>query len=95
MTINNIKALADFKESHPNAEKSIDAWQSEVARAEWQTPNQLKDQYGNASILKSRNVVFNIGGNRYRLWAQISYKLGIVFVKAIGTHEEYNGWKIR
>jgi|GEM_PF-7118960 len=42
MIINNKKALADFKESHPDAEKSIDAWLAEAASAEWQTPNQLK-----------------------------------------------------
>lgn len=95
MITNNKKALADFKESHPDAEKSIDAWQAEATRAEWQTPNQLKEQYGNASIMKNRNVIFNINGNRYRLWVQISYKLGIILVKAVGTHKEYNSWEIR
>lgn len=95
MKINNKKALNTFKESYPDAKQSVDAWQAEVARAEWQTPNELKLQFGSASILKNRNVVFNIRGNKYRLWVQISYKVGVIFVKKIGTHDEYNGWEIR
>jgi len=95
MKITNKKALNDFKQSHPDGEKSLNGWQSEADLAEWQTPNELKQQYGSASILKNRNVVFNISGNRYRLWVQISYKLQVIFVKAIGTHEEYNSWEIR
>ena len=95
MKINNKKAIADFKVSHPDAEKQINAWQALVASVEWRTPHELKQQYGTASILKNRNVVFNICGNKYRLWVQISYQAGVVFVKAVGTHEEYNGWEIR
>jgi len=45
--------------------------------------------------MKDRKVVFNISGNKYRLLVQISYKLGIVYVKAIGTHKEYDGWEMR
>lgn len=95
MKINNKKVLNNFKEFHPDAEKSLNAWQAEAALAEWQTPNELKQKYGNASVLKNRNVVFNICGNKYRLWVQISYQFGVIFVKAIGTHKEYDNWEIR
>ena len=95
MRINNKKALNAFKLSHPDAEIHINAWQAEVGRAQWQTPNELKEQYGNASILKDRKVVFNIRGSKYRLLVQISYKSGVVFVLNIGTHKEYNDWDTR
>jgi mRNA interferase HigB len=95
MRINNKKALNDFKQSHPDAVTHINAWQAEVTRAEWKTPNELKQQYGNASILKDRKVVFNIRGNKYRLLVQISYKSGIVFVRDIVPHEVYDEWNLR
>lgn len=95
MNIVNKKALNDFKDSYPDAAEQIKSWRQEVKKAQWQTPNELKAQYGNASIMKNRNVVFNICGNKYRLWVQISYQSKLVFVKKIGTHKEYNNWDIR
>lgn len=95
MRINNKKALSDFKESHPDADKHLNAWEAEAQRAEWKTPNELTQQFGNASIMKASNVVFNICGNKYRLWVKIAYNLGVIFVKAIGTHKEYDKWDIR
>ncbi len=43
-----------------------------------------------ASILKGGRVVFNICGNRYRLVVKINYPAGIVFVRFIGTHAQYD-----
>jgi mRNA interferase HigB len=94
MNINNMKALDEFKKKHPDATSFIDAWKAEVDEARWTTPHELKEKYGNASVMGNRNVVFNICGNKYRLWVQISYQFGIVFVKAVGTHKEYDNWKI-
>lgn len=95
MKIGNKKVLNDFKLQRPNASEQINSWREEVNKAEWKTPNELKSQYGNASILKNRHVIFNICGNKYRLWVQISYQFGMVFVKRIGTHEEYDNWDIK
>jgi mRNA interferase HigB len=94
MKITNRKALDDFKGSHADAVNQLNAWEAEVGLAQWKLPTELTAQYGSASILKGRHVVFNIGGNKYRLWVQISYKSGIVNVKAIGTHSEYDKWEI-
>lgn len=95
MKILNKKALKDFKASHPDAATQIDSWQNEATSATWATPNELKQQYGNASVMKSGNVVFNICGNKYRLWVKITFKSGVILVKIAGTHKEYNSWDIR
>lgn len=56
----------------------------------WQQPAEIKAQYAHASILKNRRVVFNIKGNDYRLIVAVAYRLGVVYVKFIGTHKQYD-----
>jgi mRNA interferase HigB len=51
----------------------------------------VKGQYASASICGNNRVVFNVGGNKYRLVVEMQYRAGIVWVKFIGTHEEYDG----
>lgn len=72
------------------AEESVRAWIYEVRFSTWNNANQLKAKYGNASILTSKRVVFNIRGNDYRLIVDIEYKLKLVFVVWFGTHKDYD-----
>jgi mRNA interferase HigB len=51
--------------------------------------------HGSASILGGGRVVFNIRGNRYRLIVDINYAIGIVRVRWIGTHTEYDKINVR
>ena len=85
-----VKGLREFWQCNPDAERPLRAWYDEVSRASWRTPADVKAQFRNASILGSRRVVFNIKGNSYRLVAALAYHTGIVFVKFIGTHAEYD-----
>ncbi|CAM3934799.1 type II toxin-antitoxin system HigB family toxin [Bordetella muralis] len=75
---------------HPDAEQSIKAWVDEIAKAQWTQPADIKAHYRSASIFKNRHVVFNIKGNDHRLIVAVAFKLGIVYVKFIGTHAEYD-----
>ena len=61
-----------------------------LVKATWTQPSDIKAYYRHASILKNRRAVFNIKGNDYRLIVAIAYKLGIVYIKFIGTHLEYD-----
>ena len=69
------------------AEEAVKAWVYEVRFSSWNNSNDLKAKYGNASIISSKRVVFNIKGNNYRLIVDIEYKLKIVFVVWLGTHK--------
>lgn len=84
------KNLLVFCEQHPNSRPSLLAWHAEVARAIWKTPQDIKAQYASASFVGGNRVVFNIGGNNYRLIVAVAYKVGVVYVKFIGTHAEYD-----
>ena len=85
-----ISSLRRFWEKHPAAEQPLKAWFDEASRASWTQPSDVKAQYRSASVLKNRRIVFNIKGNDYRLIVAIAYRLGIVYIKSIGTHAEYD-----
>lgn len=84
------RTLREYWGQHPETEQALKAWHAEVEKAQWKTPNAVKAHYGNASILKDSRVVFNICGNAHRLIVKINYDAGIVFVKFMGTHAEYD-----
>ena len=66
------------------------SWYEEVEIAEWNSPNELKNQFGSASVITDKRVVFNIHGNSYRLIVDIEYRLKIVFIVWFGTHVLYD-----
>ena len=68
----------------------LESWHDEVLKAIWASPQAVKEQYGSASICANNRVVFNIGGNKYRLVVEIQYRANIAWVKFIGTHEQYD-----
>jgi mRNA interferase HigB len=60
-----------------------------TAQARWQTPQDIKDEYGSASFSGGSVVIFNVKGNRYRLEVLVAYQTGTVVVRWAGTHAEY------
>jgi mRNA interferase HigB len=90
MHLVSLPPLLAFIAKHPLAKQTLLAWCDEVKKAQWEQPADIKSHYANASILKSRRVVFNIKGNDYRLVVAVAYKTHFVFVKFIGTHAEYD-----
>jgi mRNA interferase HigB len=75
---------------YADAKGPLEAWYAEAMQAAWKTPQQVKAQFGSASILKGGRVVFNIGGNKYRLVVAVDYGRQACFVKFIGTHKQYD-----
>ncbi|MBL8994884.1 MAG: type II toxin-antitoxin system HigB family toxin [Spirochaetia bacterium] len=75
---------------HGDAEKPLKAWFHVAKSAEWRTPQDIKRLYPSASFLKNNRVVFNIGGNKFRLIVAIKYDFNLVLIRFVGTHEEYN-----
>lgn len=50
----------------------------------------IKKVYRNASFVANNRVVFKIKGNAYRLVVAVQYQFGIVYIRFIGTHAEYD-----
>ena len=83
-------ALRDFWQLHADAEQPLKAWFQDVRSMNWTSPADVKTIYANASILPNNRVVFNIKGNNYRLVVHVRYDIGIVFIRFVGTHQEYD-----
>lgn len=90
MRIISRRVLRDFWEKHPDACVPLQTWFHDVERANWTTPAEIKRIFQNASFVASNRVVFNIKGNRYRLVVVVVYQHGVVYIRFVGTHEEYD-----
>jgi mRNA interferase HigB len=86
------RALVAFWERRDSrvAEAPLRSWFKEAEGARWSSPAAVKACYASASVLKNGRVVFNIGGNKFRLVVKINYAVGVVFVRFVGTHAEYD-----
>jgi mRNA interferase HigB len=84
------KILRDFWSKHSDCEQQLKAWFREAEKANWENPNDIKEEYPSASIINDNRVVFNIKGNNYRLIVKLSYEYQMVWIRFIGTHAEYD-----
>ena len=69
---------------------ALEAWFDEVRKAKWKNTADVKRLYATASIVTADRIVFNIKGNDYRLVVSVDFEKGIVWIKWIGTHRDYD-----
>ncbi len=74
---------------------ALDAWFAEVKAADWRSSADVKRLYATASIVSADRIVFNIKGNDYRLVVASDFEKGIVWVKWLGTHKDYDGIDVK
>jgi mRNA interferase HigB len=82
--------LRIFWENHPDSDQYLKTWFDTAMNSGWKSPNEVKQTYTSASILKDGRVVFNIKGNTYRLVVKLNFEKQWIFIRFIGTHQEYD-----
>ena len=93
MRITALSTLKAFWEENPeyqDAKEPTLAWYRHALQADWSSPAEVKQDFGNASILKDGRVVFNIAGNKYRLIVWINYTYRVVYIRFIGAYMQYD-----
>ena len=96
MKVNLIRkqTLQEYSNRHAPGRKSFEFWLTTLKYADWNTPEDILRTFGSADLLGngSNRVVFNIGGNNYRLIAKYHFAdvKAHLFIKWIGTHTEYD-----
>ena len=90
MRIISRRVLREFWEKHPDTAIPLQTWFHDVERSTWNSPADIKEVYRNASFVANNRIVFNIKGNLYRLVVEVVYQHGVVYIRFVGTHEEYD-----
>ena len=84
------RTLLEYCKIYPAAETALFEWYRELVNSEFNNFNELKDVYGNASLVGDDRIVFNILGNKYRLIVRIVFEFKAIQVKWFGTHKDYD-----
>lgn len=84
------KILREYWEKHPDTEEQLKSWYQETSKGSWTSPNYVKEEFPNARLIPNNRAIFNIKGNQYRLIVRVNYKYLMVYVRFIGTHEDYD-----
>ncbi len=93
------KRLREFWERHPKAESSLGRWHKVASKAYWRNLADVRTTFPHADLVKVAGgttlVVFNVGGNDYRLAARVLFEYGRVYIRKVMTHAEYSRehWK--
>jgi len=79
---------------HSRAKSPLSSWLQDAKDSEWKKPQDIRERDNSADFLSNNRVVFNIGGNNFRLVVIVRYQNGIVMIDKVGTHAEYDKWNL-
>ena len=96
MRVIGLPILKNFWQSHPKARKPLEKWVQVVKETKWGNWSQLKSTFRTADLVRvgtKKYVVFNVGGNKYRLVTIVNFKGQVVIVEVALTHSQYDKGK--
>ena len=83
--------LQTFWKKEPRAEAPLRAWYAVASQANWTGPADVKGAFGTTiDFVGDNRVIFDIGGNKYRLIVHFAYPYRRALIKFVGTHKEYD-----
>jgi mRNA interferase HigB len=88
------KTLRQFWEKHPDSKAALVRWHKIVSHSDYKSFNELRMTFPSADLVGNL-IVFNIGGNKYRLIASVHFNRGKVYIRHVLTHAAYDrgAWK--
>jgi mRNA interferase HigB len=84
------RAVTFYCDKYPVAKVALLGWYKEFCDANYKNFNELKQVYGNASLVANSRVIFNIKGNDYRLIVSVNFKQSAAYIIWFGTHSQYD-----
>lgn len=86
--------IRQFEQRHPEARSALDHWYRIMKSAEVRTFVELREIFSSADLV-DKYVVFNIGGNKYRLITHIHFNTNMLYIRHVLTHDDYQKgrWK--
>ena len=92
MRIVSHRKLVEFysKEGHGDSKVALERWYDITEQAEWKNLSDIKVDFPSTDYVGNQRYVFNIKGNKYRLVVIVKFTISHVFIRFVGTHDEYN-----
>jgi mRNA interferase HigB len=85
-----INTLKEFWNKHADAEQPLKEWYVKTCRANWKTLADMKNDFNSVDYVGNQRYVFNIKGNNYRLVVAVKFTPGLIYIRFVGTHDEYD-----
>ncbi|MCD8388312.1 MAG: type II toxin-antitoxin system HigB family toxin [Bacteroidales bacterium] len=92
MRIISHKKLREFYEQkgREDSQSALERWYEITERAQWKTLGDIRNDFPATDYVGNQHYVFNIRGNNYRLVVVIKFTISRIYVRFVGTHEEYD-----
>jgi len=90
MKIVSHKKLIEFYSLHHQAKLPLESWYHQAKNAKWKNFNDIKNDFNSVDAIGNQRYVFNLKGNSYRLVVVIQFNHGYIFIRFVGTHDEFN-----
>ena len=90
MRVVTFKRIKEFIEKQKDSRTALEDWYFKTTKANWQDLSGIKKTFSSVDYVGNNRFVFNIKGNNYRLVAIVIFASQKVYIRFIGTHEEYN-----
>ncbi len=84
------RTLREFWRLHAGAELPLNTWYAHAKAAKWRDPADVRDTFRTADFVANNRVIFDIGGNKFRLIGKVNYRRGVIFIRFVGTHKDYD-----
>jgi mRNA interferase HigB len=94
-TLTEFAASRAGQPDHAALVNALDAWYDETRKSSWATSSDVRQSFAAVSVVGADRLVFNIRGNAYRLVTAVDYARGILWIKWIGTHADYDDIDVR
>lgn len=90
MVVISYRTIRDFIDRHPDVEDQLNIWYVIAQKDDWSNFFEMKQIFNSVDAVGNDLYVFNIKGNHYRLIVRIIFRVRTIYIKFIGTHNEYD-----
>jgi mRNA interferase HigB len=84
------KALKEYIQKRPETKTALQEWASIVKKSEWECFDDVRKTFTRVSSVGKQHYVFDILGNSFRLVVVIKFTVHFVYIRFVGTHQEYD-----
>ncbi len=90
MRVISFSMIRNFIAKHADADVPLRDWYNRVTKADWNTFADMKQTFNTVDYVGNDRYVFDIKGNNYRVVAIVLFVNKKVYMRFVGTHDEYD-----